>query len=199
MPNQKGFTLIELMIVIIIIGLLASVVAPKFMGSTDKAKTTTKWIAAEQISQCISAYTLNLGLSSNDPTNIPNFLESGNTMLDVVMGGDVAVIAAADARFNAESLKCEGLKKVLKTVSAPTAGTPGNYTIDGNRVTVSNGSATEIDVNLDGVSTTEVQAMAFSYGNATAFDSSSAGSAGSIRWSALAGTTHTLTIRLPKM
>lgn len=38
MLNQKGFTLIELMIVIAIIGLLAAVAIPRFVQSTNDAK-----------------------------------------------------------------------------------------------------------------------------------------------------------------
>ncbi len=38
MKKQHGFTLVELMIVVVIIGILASLAIPRFMGATDKAK-----------------------------------------------------------------------------------------------------------------------------------------------------------------
>ena len=40
MKNEKGFTLVELLIVIIIVGILTSLAIPKFMGATTKAKLT---------------------------------------------------------------------------------------------------------------------------------------------------------------
>ncbi|MCX5913143.1 MAG: type II secretion system major pseudopilin GspG [Deltaproteobacteria bacterium] len=36
--NQRGFTLMELLVVIIIIGVLAALVGPKFFGRVDEAK-----------------------------------------------------------------------------------------------------------------------------------------------------------------
>ena len=36
--RQAGFTLIEIMVVVIIIGLLASVIVPQFLGKVDDAR-----------------------------------------------------------------------------------------------------------------------------------------------------------------
>lgn len=38
MRKKNGFTLVELMVVVVIIGILASLAIPRFMGVTDKAK-----------------------------------------------------------------------------------------------------------------------------------------------------------------
>ena len=38
--KQQGFTLIEIIVVVVIIGILATFVAPKFLGRTDQARIT---------------------------------------------------------------------------------------------------------------------------------------------------------------
>lgn len=38
--SQQGFTLIEIIVVVVIIGILATLIAPKFLGRTDDARIT---------------------------------------------------------------------------------------------------------------------------------------------------------------
>jgi prepilin-type N-terminal cleavage/methylation domain-containing protein len=50
MQNDKGFTLIEMMIVMIIIGILAAIVIPNFIRMQDRAKEASVRISAPRAS-----------------------------------------------------------------------------------------------------------------------------------------------------
>ena len=54
--NSKGFTLIELMIVVVIIGILAALAIPRFMRATTKSKQTEGKSILKQIYVMERAY-----------------------------------------------------------------------------------------------------------------------------------------------
>ena len=56
--NSKGFTLIELMVVMVIIGLLAATVAPKIFGRVDKARQQDAQAQIELLGQALDLYRL---------------------------------------------------------------------------------------------------------------------------------------------
>merc|ERR1711871_159987 len=54
---EKGFTLVELMIVIVIVGILSAVALPNFLSQTDKAKATeAKSVSSAYLKQIYAAY-----------------------------------------------------------------------------------------------------------------------------------------------
>lgn len=64
MPNNKkhlGFTLIELMVVLVILGVLAALVVPSIVGRTDDARITAARTDIAAISQALKLYRLDNG------------------------------------------------------------------------------------------------------------------------------------------
>ena len=58
---QNGFTLIEIMIVVVILGILAAMVAPKILNRPDQAKKTVARSDIETVSQALELYRLDNG------------------------------------------------------------------------------------------------------------------------------------------
>ena len=59
--NRGGFTLIEIMVVIVILAMLAALVGPKLMGRTDDAKVKTTRIQLKGLESALKLYKLDNG------------------------------------------------------------------------------------------------------------------------------------------
>ncbi|MFQ5994563.1 MAG: type II secretion system major pseudopilin GspG [Acidiferrobacterales bacterium] len=65
--NARGFTLLELLVVLVILGLLAGLVAPRVMKHVGESKTKTARLQIEELGTALDVYRLELGrYPSND-------------------------------------------------------------------------------------------------------------------------------------
>jgi len=60
-PTQAAFTLIELLLVLVILGILAAIVVPKFAGRTEQARVTAAQTQISSFSTALDAYEVDNG------------------------------------------------------------------------------------------------------------------------------------------
>jgi len=59
--SQRGFTMIELLVVLVILGLLAGLVGPKMFGKVDNAKVKTVQTQIKMLKSALQTYRLDVG------------------------------------------------------------------------------------------------------------------------------------------
>lgn len=61
LSSQSGFTLIEIMVVVLILGLLAALVVPKIVGRTDEARVTKAKADIKAIESALNLFKIDNG------------------------------------------------------------------------------------------------------------------------------------------
>lgn len=61
LKDNRGFTLIELMVVIVILGVLAGMIVPRIMDRPEQAKVTKAKMTMEAIGTALDLYKLDMG------------------------------------------------------------------------------------------------------------------------------------------
>ena len=69
--NNGGFTLLELMIVIVILGILGAIVAPKFMDEPHKARVVQAKMQIENLSTAVKKFYLDNGFYPSSKRSSP--------------------------------------------------------------------------------------------------------------------------------
>ncbi|MEO5355992.1 MAG: type II secretion system major pseudopilin GspG [Nitrospirae bacterium YQR-1] len=64
--NQKGFTLMEILIVVMIIGLIASLIAPNIMGRFARSQEEIAKAQVEMLSASVQSFYLDIGRCPTD-------------------------------------------------------------------------------------------------------------------------------------
>ena len=77
--NHKGFTMIELMVVIVILGILAAIIAPRLVGRTDEARITKARVDITNLETALKLYKLDNGVYPTTEQGLQALVEAPET------------------------------------------------------------------------------------------------------------------------
>ncbi len=97
MKNQKGFTLIELMIVVAIIAILAAIAIPQYNDYTARAQLSEAFVLASGMKTPIAEAYAQDNTSANSCKVPANSVISGKYVAKVEASGDCLVVATMKA------------------------------------------------------------------------------------------------------
>jgi general secretion pathway protein G len=85
--KNKGFTLVEIMAVIIIIGLLAAIGAMNFLGQTDKARVITTKANLKMLHHAVAQFKMDTGRYPTQEEGLNILVEQPSDVTNYQQGG----------------------------------------------------------------------------------------------------------------
>lgn len=192
--SAQGFTLVEVLIVVVILGLIAAIAVPTFNSSTERAAAVKLIQAAtDNINNATQALLVTTGDVANVTTGTSAIPDTGNSFLDVLVKGKDFV--HADYQTDYEDAGVARLDRQIVTVTEPSAGTPGAYEVKGYALTYSSSADGQAEVVFAGVPSDIVERIKADR-EGEAFDATVADTTGSIQHDVAVSGKHNLTIVL---
>lgn len=115
--NQRGFTLIELVIIIVILGILAAVAIPKYQDITGEAKEASARAALGSLRSGITIFYANQAVTTGTAT--------WPTIVEVATSGTVMAQALPPNPYQAEANAADSV--VTGVTKGTTVGTRGGW------------------------------------------------------------------------
>ena len=137
MKSKKGFTLFELMVVVLIVGILAAVAIPILRGRIDAAKWSEGKAMMGTVATALRAYHAEKGPTGADPTSIMAVAGDDTTL--GFAAGDLTGTYFSDGNFELSAVTMSPSLTFTITCTAALGGSggsgeppanPAGYTLD---------------------------------------------------------------------
>jgi len=79
MKSERGFTLIEIMVVVVILGILAAVVVPRFLNRPDEARRTRAGVDIKAIESALGMFKVDNGFFPSTEQGLKALVEKPST------------------------------------------------------------------------------------------------------------------------
>jgi prepilin-type N-terminal cleavage/methylation domain-containing protein len=190
----QGFTLVELLVTITIIGIIGSFATTRMLGATDQARATAKYTLAKEGTKLAASLFSSLGTGSNTPTN--PLVHTSNSLEDVLLYG-IGLSTTYQTPYTSRGFSY--LADSIITMTEPVASTSkGVYHIGDNLsviTIITPSSNREMFWQFTNTTSSEVEYLVSKYDKGNTFNASTADTTGKIRYTAAAANgMHTTTV-----